>query len=575
MAGRLDVAGKHAKRTTGLPTNSGASTTMLLVRQPTVLGQTNCYFFVRGSHPTTPGPSAYERAMYLFMTGGGVSFRCGEFHTGTGGETDSGDSLTENVWYWVIHRRINATTSQFTYAPMGGSRVAWDTANAVDVSARAATVAELIGELDAGSPTNFDFEHLKIWTTNLSDAQIDAEIAYGNPQLATNLHTYTPFKTSLISTTGSNWSEIGGTISFPTLSGIAESSNNVLTAAQASYAFTPQNVGTKPAFGQPSDFASYTFTPQNVATSAVTNRILTATQAAYAFTPQNVGSAGGYVVAVDQASYSLTLQNVGTTRTRTVDVTWLPVVGNEGYVVEWGLTSGGPYSSGSATVGTDVLTYGISGLAERTTYFWRVADLIAGVPQTWSSQGTFTTGIDPMVAEPASYAFTPRNVGTTVARGQTSDLASYTFTPQNVGVAAGFSQTSDAASFTFTPQNVATSAVANTTMVADAASYVFTPQDVSTRTANPIMVAELVTYMFTPQDIVSNAGYGVGIGQASFDFTPQNVGTTATAMPVIVVETCLYTLAILPVISYKLEFVGGPTPFRFIRCPHPRLWGFR
>ncbi|MBK8772259.1 MAG: fibronectin type III domain-containing protein [Rhizobiales bacterium] len=280
-------------------------------------------------------------------------------------------------------------------------------------------------------------------------------------------------------TVAANESHITGVMAFKPAAGGGGSATTV--AAQASYAFTPQSVGTSWGHVTPIAQASYAFTPQNVGTSQGGNKTTVIAQATYSFTPQPVGTA----------------------RTRTVDVTYLSVPGNEGYRIEWDSNSGEPYAN-SAEVATDVLTYAITGLAERTTYYWRVAALVAGEPQTWSNEEVFTTSIDPMVADAASYTFTPQDVGLIGGFNIASAQASYAFTPQPIGTSKGGNQTTSAnsASYAFTPQNVGTAKSNVYSDTIDQASYVFTPQNVATsRTVVSTLAANSASYAWTPRSV--------------------------------------------------------------------------
>jgi len=367
-------------------------------------------------------------------------------------------------------------------------------------------------------------------------------------------------------TVAANEAHITGVMAF-----LPAATSATTTAGQCSYAFTPQNVATKPAFGQTSNQASYAFTPQNVATSKTTASITAIGQASYAFTPQNVTTtkSATYLTTIAQASYAFTPQNIATSRTKTVDVYWGQVVGNVGYGIEWGVTSGGPYSTGSATVGVDVLTYAITGLADRTTYFWRVQALPDGV---WSAEGAFTTGIDPFIAEQASYSFTPQSVGTQAGRIDTAVQASYTLTPQNINTKSTFVQTSDQASYAFTPQNIATTTIRSFITTADVGSYNFSPQDVTTRQSATIEPVEQASYAFTPQNIATSLikAYVMAADQAGYTLTPQNVLTVAFLSRILAVGYALYSFT-----PYGVAIPGEVTPGNAVRRRNNRALAAR
>ncbi|MBK8810762.1 MAG: hypothetical protein IPN69_08540 [Acidobacteria bacterium] len=257
---------------------------------------------------------------------------------------------------------------------------------------------------------------------------------------------------------GTNTNQLDWAVIGVAVKGASGGGSATTTVESASYTHTPQDVGAKAGFSVTADSASFAFSPQNIGTAKGGAASMLAAQASFAFTPQNVG----------------------TSRTRTVDVTYLPVPGNEGYRIEWDSNSGAPYAN-SAEVATDVLTYAITGLADRTTYYWRVAALVAGVPQSWATEEVFTTGIEPLAAESASYAFTPQSVGTRSAAISTIVSASFAFTPQDIGTSKGTGNiaiTIAYAGYTFTPQNVATRA--GYLVAANSASYAWTPQSVGT-----------------------------------------------------------------------------------------------
>ena len=346
----------------------------------------------------------------------------------------------------------------------------------------------------------------------------------------------------------------------------------VLTVEQASYAFTPQSVATKPAFQQTSDQASYSFTPQNVTTSRTTASLMAAAQASYAFTPQNITTvkSATYFTTAAQASYAFTPQDITTTWGASNLFEWTRVTGNEGYRVEWGQTSGGPYPN-TANTATNVEAYNIV-LPAFTTWYARVAALVGGVPQDYSTERVFTSGIPDFDPEAASYVFTPQNVVTNVGFGQPNTQASYSFTPQNITTKPAFGQTSDQASYAFTPQNIATSLIRSFITTADVGSYSFSPQDTTTRQSVTVEPVDQASYAFSPQDIATNTikAYVMAADQAGYTLTPQNVLTVAFLSRILAIGYALYSFT-----PYGVAIPGEVTPGNAVRRRNNRALAAR
>lgn len=479
MAARLDSASEYLSRTTGLLTNSSAYTVMQLVRQPTGT-QSNCFFFATGSHPTTPGPSAYERSDYLFMTGGGVSFRSGTFVSGSGAETNSGDELSENTWYWVILRRTSSTGITFGYAPIGGS-ITWDTGSTQDASGRAAAAAELIGALDTGGTTNFDVEHFKAWSTNLSDSELNTEILWGNPQRSANLLTYTPFDSTLTSTTGTSWTATG-TVGFVAGSSI-QTSGGAFTLTADTVSFTETGVAAGLIKANNITGATATFTLTGIAANlnyngAPTNYTLTA-------------QLGQFI----QNGYDVTL-----TYSVANYFTWDRVTGNEGYRIEWGQTSGGPYPNTSDNTTNDETITLL--LPYRTTWYVRVAALVGGVPQDYTAERVITSGIPDLNPDVGSFTLTGIANTLTVGKVLTATSRSYT----EAGIAANLVKTS-----------VLPLSVGSYTFTGNDAALVYTPSGTTY-----ILSAETGNIVYTGINNSLLVGYGIVADTISYTLTASN-----------------------------------------------------
>lgn len=117
-------------------------------------------------------------------------------------------------------------------------------------------------------------------------------------------------------------------------------------------------------------------------------------------------------------------------------LTWDRVIGNEGYRIEWGQTSGGPYPNSSDNVTNDetitlVLPY-------RTTWYARVAALVGGVPQDYSSELGFTSGIPDLNADVGTFTLTGNDVNLNKATSGTytlvAETGSYTLTGVNTNL---------------------------------------------------------------------------------------------------------------------------------------------
>lgn len=475
MALRLDSTSEYISRTTGLFTNSSAYTVMLRVKQPTGT-QSNCFFFATTSRAGSPSGSAYEGADYLFMTGGGVSFRCGSFITGTGAEVSSGDDLNENQWYWVIMRRSSGTLLEFTY-----DGVAWDTADSTDKSGRAASVVELIGALDTGLPTNFDVEHVKIWSVALSDSEIATERSYGNPVRTTNLHTYTPMTgpdvaTCLVSSTGSNWSATG-TLSQVSGSGIALfSAGTTLTA----------------------DTGVFTLT--GVAATLTEQHQLVAGTASFALTGNNAnltynGAPTNYTLTANLGLFSLNGQDATFTYSLPNIITWDRVTGNEGYRIKWGSTSG-TYPN-SADTATNVESYTLQ-MPYRTTWFYVVAALVGGVEQTYSEEHVFTSGIPDLNADVTPFTLTGNAANLVYGRGIAATTGSFSLTGNTAALTSQHVLTADTSSFALTGNNanlVYLTSGTTYTLTASPGSFTLTGID-SILGKRSILTSDKTTYTF-------------------------------------------------------------------------------
>lgn len=227
---------------------------------------------------------------------------------------------------------------------------------------------------------------------------------------------------------------------------------STLTVEQASYAFTPQGVATKTAFGQTSGQASYSFTPQGVTTSRTAANVIATAQASYAFTPQNIATikAATYFTTISQASYSFTPQNVTTQAGR------ISAAGQASY---------------------------------------------AFTPQNIATKSTFVHG-----SGQASYAFTPQNVSTSLIRSfiTTAGVGSYSFSPQDAMTRQSvIIEPVGQASYAFTPQDIVTSTVKAYVMAAGQAGYTLTPRDILTVAfLSRILAVGCALYSFTPYGVV-------------------------------------------------------------------------
>lgn len=143
--------------------------------------------------------------------------------------------------------------------------------------------------------------------------------------------------------------------------------------------------------------------------SGVVNHRGRITWAEFAFPRKSVSA---YQIVASPGAFTLTGIDVALLGGNySVEVFWSDITGEDGYKVRWGTTLGGPYPN-SATVGSDVMSYVIGpGLVFRTTYYWQVAGLVAGVEQTWSAETPFTVGIPPQVADTTPVIWTGMDAG--------------------------------------------------------------------------------------------------------------------------------------------------------------------
>lgn len=188
-----------------------------------------------------------------------------------------------------------------------------------------------------------------------------------------------------------------------------------------------------------------------------------------------------YTLTAQLGQFSLNGQDATTTYSVLNTLTWDRVSGNEGYRIEWGQTSSGPYPN-TADNAVDDETYDLV-LPYRTTWYARIAALIAGVPQTYSSEIAFTSGIGDLNADVSSYTLTGIDVNLGIGRKTTGGVGTFTLTGTTAGLGVARSVAADTASFTLTGTSATLSysgASSTYTLTASSAAFDLSGVDVGT-----------------------------------------------------------------------------------------------
>ena len=198
MAVRFDAATDRLLRTTDLPNYNGLYTLMAWIRTPASV------------------TSSWEVFAVLNNNGSGLDWighgNNGRLDLYVGGD-GYGSTLSVNTWYHVTMMR-ESTTSLRAY--LNG---VLDITDTTDVGARSANTRMELGAMGTGNGDPFTGRAyaVKVWTTNLTAAEILQEMRTITPQRLANLHLWTPLLAGAserlidYSGFGRNWTE-GGTL---------------------------------------------------------------------------------------------------------------------------------------------------------------------------------------------------------------------------------------------------------------------------------------------------------------------------------------------------------------------------
>lgn len=128
---------------------------------------------------------------------------------GGGGIFDNGSTLSVGTWYHIVMVR-NGTTTMDAY--LNG---VLDASVSLDVSSRSAITEMRFGSINGADRADMRIAYVKAWSTNLSAAEIQAEMHTIRPQKFTNLYGWWPTWTGSgervkdYSGNGRDWTEAG------------------------------------------------------------------------------------------------------------------------------------------------------------------------------------------------------------------------------------------------------------------------------------------------------------------------------------------------------------------------------
>lgn len=269
------------------------------------------------------------------------------------------------------------------------------------------------------------------------------------------------------------------------------------TWAMQAYAFKEAGGG---AYTLTADSGSFTET--GVAANLVTTRSTVGGTGIFSLTGvaanlTKSGSPTNYTLTANLGLFSLNGQANNLAYSVLNPFSWDRVLGNEGYRIKWGQTSGGPYTE-TADNATNDETYDIYA-PYRTTWYAVVAALVGGVEQEYSTERIFTSGIPDLNGDASSYTFTGNAAGLSKGYVVTANPSSYTITGFNTGLLKTNQLQAIVASFTYTGNDANlnyTVAGSNYTLPANAGSFSLT--GVNTTLATGYVMSGLVsTYTIT------------------------------------------------------------------------------
>lgn len=185
MATRFDAATDRLARTTGILNFNAAYTWMGWVYIST---DQNAYTHIWSINTNN---QFSQNADYIGMTSDGTTL-ISYVDNGGAGTEQPGTNLTAATWYHIAVVRAS-TTSLLIY--LNGVQ---DSNNTRSVATRGAASRMEIGALSTSNadPFNGRVQHVKIWDTNLSVAEIQQEMVTARPQRTANLWLWTPLHSS-------------------------------------------------------------------------------------------------------------------------------------------------------------------------------------------------------------------------------------------------------------------------------------------------------------------------------------------------------------------------------------------
>lgn len=432
------------------------STYSVMLRVYIVTDQDTYSHFYALTNSITGESGDYHNSDYIGTDADGTTTSAYAYSGGSGSSTGT-QAYPTGAWHSVGLVRRSDTDLEFYY---DGVRVASDSTQ--DVSARGAVGAEWINHLNGGFPGNIRVEGYKSWNVALSESEMATEHSYMNAVRSSGLinetrMTASTVATAVLSEVGDDWNYTGGITYSASTSGAPIFSGGVtLTAATGNFTLTGVAAALRKDYILQASTGSFALTGNNATLNYSGSPPSTYTLSC---------SVGQFILNGQPATLTYSVPNYWT---------WDRVTGNEGYRIEWGQTSGGPYPNSSDNVTNDetitlVLPY-------RTTWYARVAALVGGTPQDWSEEKVFTSGIPDLNADVGTFTLTGN--GANLLRGYTltASTGAFTLTGNNTNLRIQRTLPAATGSFTLTGNDVNLNKVTSGTytLVAETGSFALT-----------------------------------------------------------------------------------------------------
>lgn len=130
-------------------------------------------------------PTGSELDVYLETDTGGDTFQVGEL---PGTESDLvGPFLTLDTWYFVCYRRISDTSRKLSYGTEAGGSLTHVTNSDSRTTTGKSVDRFYVGNDAFTEPFNGEVAWVRLWSTNLSDTEVDAEWRSSTPVRSSNL----------------------------------------------------------------------------------------------------------------------------------------------------------------------------------------------------------------------------------------------------------------------------------------------------------------------------------------------------------------------------------------------------